>query len=104
MSDPLPSAGAAGVPPRGPKGFPLRYVCDMAAGFQTMVALQGEGVKSQRAFELAFDLPYKKSTVCDNHALWKAAAAIPGEQQRWIRFGQSERGEWTLFVRAMRAD
>ncbi|KAI0713059.1 hypothetical protein C8T65DRAFT_695114 [Cerioporus squamosus] len=92
----------AARPPRGPKGFLLRYVSDMADGFATMESLQADGVTKEKAFELAFELPYKKTTVRDNHAIWKAAAAIAGEQERWVAFGRTERGEWARFVRALR--
>ena len=99
-----PTHGDDGPPPPGPKGFPLRYVCDMANGFAMMVSLQADGVNRQQAFTLAFDCPYKKTTVTDNHAIWKAAAALPGEHDRWIALGRTERGEWARFVRAMRKD
>ncbi|KAI0692698.1 hypothetical protein C8T65DRAFT_699450 [Cerioporus squamosus] len=92
----------AARPPRGPKGFPLRYVSDMADGFATMESLQADGVTKEKAFELVFELPYKKTTVRDNHAIWKAAAAIAGKQERWVAFGRTERGEWAHFVRALR--
>ncbi len=67
-----------------------------------MLSLQADGVKQEIAFQLAFELPFKKSTFSDNHAIWRAAAAIPGEQDRWRGYGRTERGEWTRFTRAMR--
>lgn len=69
-----------------------------------MTTLQGDRVKQKVAFEIAFEMEFKKSTYHENFQLWKKAAAIPGEQARWIRFGRSERGEWARFVRAMRSD
>lgn len=89
--------------PLGPNKWPLRYVCDMAAGFARMRYLEDHALmKRIPAFEAAFGVDFKKSTFHQNFNAWNDASLTPGEQARWISYGRDRRGEWALFYRAWR--
>ncbi|KAI1784456.1 hypothetical protein LXA43DRAFT_1101367 [Ganoderma leucocontextum] len=92
-----------GPAPRGPSttGWPLKYVCDMAAGFDLMQTYE-EGpdhLKRPTAFSEVFNVEYKKTTVNDNLRFWRAACDAPEVRARlakamlqtiltrWIRIG-----------------
>ncbi|RDX54693.1 hypothetical protein OH76DRAFT_1415429 [Lentinus brumalis] len=89
--------------PRGPNGWPFRYVRDMAAGFFLMRHLEDNAqMQRQPAFAEAFGVPYKKSTFHQNYNAWNDAGQVPGEHERWIAFGRDPRGEWARFYQAWR--
>ena len=87
--------------PRGPRTWPWRYVCDMAAGFDAMRALQDSTPKVPRddAFTQVFRHKFTTSTFNQQHSAWRAAGKIPGERERWVAAGRSDRGEWSAFMR-----
>ncbi|TFK79437.1 hypothetical protein K466DRAFT_609467 [Polyporus arcularius HHB13444] len=78
--------------PPGPNKWPLRYVCDMAAGFARMRYLEDHALmKRIPAFEAAFGVDFKKSTFHQNFNAWNDASLTPGEQARWISYGRDRR-------------
>ncbi|KAI1782623.1 hypothetical protein LXA43DRAFT_1103667 [Ganoderma leucocontextum] len=88
-----------GPAPRGRFGWPLMYVCDMAAGFAAMRRLQDLGADRAVAFEEAFKQKFVRSTWSDNSRVWTASAQQPNVRETWIRAGRSELGLWTAFVK-----
>ncbi|TFK80355.1 hypothetical protein K466DRAFT_605414 [Polyporus arcularius HHB13444] len=86
--------------PRGPYGWPFKYVSDMAVGFAAMETFERDmHMPKQLAFETAFKMPYKRATVSDNARAWEAAGLIHGEREEWVRRGRQPDGEWRLFYR-----
>lgn len=90
--------------PRGPRGWPWRYACDMAAGFDAIRVLQDANPKMLRkdAFEQVFYHNYKIATYNQQHSAWRAAGRKVGERERWVGAGRSEQGEWSAFMRVWR--
>ncbi|KAI0744783.1 hypothetical protein C8Q76DRAFT_688097 [Earliella scabrosa] len=78
--------------PAGKKGWPLKYVVDMAHGFAVMRQLEDDGLSRVRAFETAFP------SHSDQMRAWTAAGLREGEQNFWIAQGRSARGEWSAFM------
>ncbi|EMD32354.1 hypothetical protein CERSUDRAFT_77384 [Gelatoporia subvermispora B] len=86
-------------------GWPLKYVIDMAEGFQNIQRLESQGIARQRAFEMVYDtsdFKYKKSTYSDNHRAWAAAANVEGERELWYSYGRTANGEWLRFMKKWR--
>ncbi len=88
--------------PRGPHGWPLKYVVDMAIGFQSMRSLEDQGMPTRVAFKEAFYQDYKTSTFSDNSRAWKAASLVEGEIESWVVHGRQPAGEWALFMKKWR--
>ena len=76
----------------------------MAAGFDAMRALQDSTPKVTRddAFTQVFRHKFMTSTFNQQHSAWRAAGKIPGERERWVAAGRSDRGEWSAFMREWR--
>lgn len=93
----------APVGPRG--GFPLMYVCDMAAAFDEIARLERQGTKREVAFGLVLpkpDFDWKPSTFSDQKRAWEAAELSRGEQELWISYGRSAAGKWARFMKKWR--
>lgn len=90
--------------PRGPRTWPWRYVCDMAAGFDAMRVLQDTNPNTSRdeVFAQVFRHTYKVSTFNEQFRAWRMAGKRPGERERWVAAGRSDRGEWSEFMRQWR--
>ncbi len=98
MSEPTMDRDA----PRGPHGWPMRYVIDMAIGFQSMRRYEDQGMPRGIAFKEAFYQDYKTSTFSDNFRGWQAAGLIDGEVESWMVHGRQAAGEWALFMKKWR--
>ncbi|KAI1788515.1 hypothetical protein LXA43DRAFT_1097205 [Ganoderma leucocontextum] len=110
----IPRAGESSSPaqplnltpaPRGRSGWPWKYVCDMAQGFDAMRLLEDAQppTSTADAFKIVFQAQYKYSTYRDQLRAWRAAGKHPGERARWINLGREEGGEWGEFMRRWRA-
>ncbi len=108
-SSPLPTVASSmqeeldlGPAPRGRFGWPLMYVCDMAAGFAAVRRLQDVGEDRTVAFEEVFKEKFVRSTWSDNSRVWTASGRQPNVRQSWIRAGRSKLGLWTAFVKEVK--
>ena len=90
--------------PRGPRGWPWRYVCDMAAGFDAMRVVKDTNPKMEREdiFTQVFHHTFKIATYNQQNQAWRAAGKKPGERECWVAAGRSENGEWSAFMRVWR--
>ncbi|KAI1789497.1 hypothetical protein LXA43DRAFT_1062859 [Ganoderma leucocontextum] len=90
--------------PFGRHRWPLKYVCDMALGFDLMRALEDAHppMKTIDAFKAVFQVEYKSSTYSEQERAWRAAGEKPGERDRWIALGRDPRGEWAKFMQRWR--
>lgn len=103
---PVPGASLdVGLAPRGARGrgWPWRYVCDMAAGFEAIQRFRDEGMNTKAAFALAFPgCEFASSTFSDNVKIWNRAREVPGEVEQWRRHGRTEPGLWSAFRKRWR--
>ncbi len=90
--------------PVGRKGWPLKYVYDMAVGFYAMRRHEDAGMKRPVAFEAAFGRKFNSSTFSDNWRAFDAADKVDGEIQRWVSHYHNAPGEWSLFMREWKQD
>ncbi|KAJ7353444.1 hypothetical protein DFH08DRAFT_987861 [Mycena albidolilacea] len=79
-------------PPSQPK-FPLRYACDMDAGFEAMKSIPGS---AEHKFREAFKARWVKSTYHKHRAVWES---LPKEiLSSAVQSGHSTDGEWSKSV------
>ena len=92
------NAGGGGVAKAWPHG---KYVCEIDAGFAAMEMTMARepALKQPEAFQRAFGVPHKKSTVCSHKKVWKSA---PQDLlAEWRARGREEGALWSEFVRAV---
>ena len=76
----------------------MRYVCDMAEGYDVMSVLMSTGADRAAAFREAFGYDFKKSTWHDNLKAWESSDQA--DRDRFVGYGRRAEGEWTAFRRA----
>ncbi|KAI0742296.1 hypothetical protein C8Q80DRAFT_1272992 [Daedaleopsis nitida] len=92
---------AADVPRQG-KGYPLTYVVDMAVRFSLVERKENLGMPRHVAFTEVFGHKYSSSTWSDHIRAWTSAHEVEGEVERWIQFGHTHQGKWSLFMNQWR--
>ncbi|KAI1782226.1 hypothetical protein LXA43DRAFT_1104485 [Ganoderma leucocontextum] len=101
--EPSPPPLSFGPAPRGPStaGWPLKYVCDMAAGFDLMQTYEDgpDHLKRPVAFAEVFNVEYKKNTVNDNLRFWRAACDAPDVRAQFVNARRTAKGEWKELVK-----